>query len=127
MGTMAEYLEVMKNDPLEYKRQSGRTTRMFQRAVDAAKSGKMVVVLMKDMNSVNHWQDRIGGPVPGLSIEGMKFPTSPEIDWKEFKLIGLRSDHQLFIDHDVFESTFKYILKAWTVDDLPIDQLRQFA
>lgn len=120
-------MEEMKNHPLEYKRQSGRTTRMFQRAVDAANSGKQVVVLMKDRLSVDHWQNKIGGLVPGLSIEEMKVVPTPEVDWRNFKLIGVRSDHVLFIDHDVFESTFKPLLNAWTAYDLPLDQLRQFA
>lgn len=111
----------LRNDPLEYKRQSGRTTRMFQRAIRTAAT-KPVLVLMKDTHAVDHWKGKIG-EVPGLTIEGMKIKRTPEVDWDRLVLVGDRADHQLFIDHDVFESEFRTLFKHWVADDLPMNEL----
>jgi hypothetical protein len=106
-----------------YKRQTGRTTRMFEAAKAAAQSGKPVTVLMKDQARVNDWCTR-GWEVPGLEIIGLK-AKEDRIDWQNLKMKDHRANNQLFIDHDVFYSQFKDILREFTKYDAPVKDVPQ--
>jgi hypothetical protein len=119
----------IKNDPMDYfKRQSGRTTRMFEAAVAAAKAqsvlpeGKEVLILMKDMHSVDQLREKFKAQIPpNLQIINMKV-SMPELNWDELRFTsGPFKGRLLFIDHDVFYGWYKHILKAWTAYDRPID------
>lgn len=108
-------------DPLYQKDKTGRSTRMMLEAVQAVNDGKKAVVIFKDDHTAQIFRDKFG-PIPGLSLEPMKVKPSMEINWIEMKLEGERADHLLFLDHSIFESTFKHILRAWTKYDLPIKE-----
>lgn len=98
-----------------YKRQTGRTTRMFEAAKALAESGKPVTVLMKDERSADCWRER-GWEVPGLEIISMNARES-RVDWYAFKMTDHRANNELFIDHDVLYIQFKDALKAFTQYD----------
>lgn len=113
--------ESLKTDSVEFKFKTGRTTRMMQEVIELAKTGKPIVVLMKDEFTCAKWRAAIGN-VAGVAIEPMHLEPTTEVDWKEMKLVGTRANHALFIDHSVFESTFRHILKAWSKYDLHMDR-----
>lgn len=113
-------LEKLMQHPMEYKRQTGRTTRMIQEAIAVASQGKTVVVLMKDEHQAKLWRSVAGG-VQGIEIICMRL-RMPEFDWKTLTFTaGPHIKKKLLIDHDVFEAYQRDMLKAWTQYDLPID------
>lgn len=103
-----------------YKRQTGRTHRMFEAAVYAVNSGRSVTVLMKDENSAKHWIER-GWQIPGLEIIHLHVKdlgdTGSRIDWKNMKMLDHRANNKLYIDHDVIYSRFKEVLVKFTQFD----------
>lgn len=104
-----------------YKRQTGRTTRMFEAAKAVAESGKAVTVLMKDQASVDNWL-KLGWGVPGLEIINMR-AKEDRVDWKNLKMTDHRANNVLFIDHDVLYSQFKEVLREFTRYDLPVNDI----
>lgn len=109
---MSRKVESPSLSRLETQRQTGRTTRMFEQAVESAKSGKPTVVYMKDVHSVRIWLEKMGD-IPGLSIEPMRV-RMPDMDWSQLKIVsGPFANHEQFFDHDVIYCQFRHVLLAW--------------
>lgn len=118
--SLAEKVQGFATDPLEYSRQTGRTTRMMKEAAAVAESGKSVVVVFKDEMAAKHWRAKYAD-VNGLSVIPMK-ARMPELDWKEQRIIaGPYAFHQTFIDHDVIYLYHKELFKAYHQYDRPMD------
>jgi hypothetical protein len=103
-----------------YKRQTGRTHRMFEAAVYAVNSGRSVTVLMKDEKSAEDWRGR-GWEIPGLEIINLHAKDlsgdESRVDWKNMRMKDHRANNKLFIDHDVIYSRFKEVLVKFTQFD----------
>jgi hypothetical protein len=117
-NSIANYIEEMKRDPLEFKRQTGRTHRMMEAAINFAKTGIPTTVLFKDMHSVETWKAKFG-EVEGLELIPMRMHM-PEFDRRTMTFRDERAKHKVFIDHDVVYTEHKAILKLWSQFDLPI-------
>jgi hypothetical protein len=109
----------LKQDPMEFKRQSGRTTRMMEAAKAVARTGKAVVVVFKDERDAGYWRVKYAN-VAGMSVIPMKVKM-PELDWSQLKIVsGPYANHQTFLDHDTIFAYNKDVLKAWHQYDLPV-------
>jgi hypothetical protein len=115
-----KYTEDMKTDPFEFKRQTGRTTRMMEAAKAVAESGKPVVVVFRDDHQAKYWREKYSN-VAGMSIIHMRMST-PELDWAQMKFVtGPYAYHKTFLDHDVIYCWNKELFKAYVEYDRPLD------
>lgn len=114
-----QQIEKFKTDPLEYKRQTGRSMRMMLAAAQLASDGQKVLVTFKDEASANHWRQKFGG-IPTLTIKPMHRDT--EIDWQTLKIKGVTGYDSQFLDHDVIWAYNKAIFAAFNRYDLPMDR-----
>lgn len=116
MSNFAPHVLERLSDSDGIHRQTGRTTRMFVDAIEKAKAGHAVTVLLRDESMVRYWK-RVVGPVPGLEIIAAKI-NMPEFDWQTLKMTDHRANNKLFIDHDTFYHEYKNVIKTWTAYNL---------
>lgn len=115
------HFDQFKTDPIEYNRQTGRTTRMMEAAKGIAIQGAPVVVIFMDERSAGIWRQKYKD-VKGMTVIPMSV-NMPELDWKKLKITdGPYAYHQTFIDHDVLFVYNKELFKAYCRYDLPMDQ-----
>lgn len=120
MSAIEKTVEGFKTDPLEYSRQTGRTTNMMEAAKAVAESGKPVVVIFKDEISAAVWRQKYKD-VRGMSVIPMSV-RMPEFDWKQLKITdGPYAFHETFVDHDVIFAYHKDLFKAYHKYDRPMD------
>lgn len=111
-------LDTSKMSTEELFRQTGRTTRMVEAAVYRAREGRLVTIVMKDTAAVQWVLKYIEdmGKVPRIRVTHYNQNFEPIFDWATLKGIGVHSEHEMFIDHDViyfnnralFEAMSKY-------------------
>jgi len=120
MSAFSQEVEAFKTHPLEYARLTGRTTNMLNAAKAVAESGRPVVVIFKDMRTVESWQRKFGS-IKNMSLIPMKVKM-PELDWNQLKITeGIHKHSQTFIDHDVIYLYHKDLFKAYHAYDRPMD------
>jgi hypothetical protein len=89
--------------------QTGRTTRMIEKAVQLARAGRAVYVLVSYQNYVEDMEHRIQevwdrmypGSVHGIKVEGPKSGTG--FDWKRMRTPGAHPNCEFLLDHDLVE------------------------
>lgn len=109
------------------KRQTGRTTRMLKKALEADQAGKAVYVLcLKEaipytknllLEIVN--DDSLGHKLfNNIKFESLSSIGERNIDWKNKRIYGAHSNCQLFIDHAVYSEMFSHVLNDYCEYDL---------
>lgn len=115
------------------KRQTGRTTRMLKKALEADQAGKAVYVLclkeaipytknlllkvVKD-DSLSKG-DSLGHKLfNNIKIESLVSIGERNIDWKNKSIYGAHSNCQLFIDHAVYSQMFSHVMNGYCEYDL---------
>jgi hypothetical protein len=107
---------------LEYKRQSGRTSRMTEAAIAAFKSGKPVYIMVLSEHYSVQEMMRLLKDYPEIIVE--RESKAEEFDWFQQKFLkGPYVNHEVFVDHQVFEGVFRKVLDSWTRFDLPPDSI----
>ena len=120
MNEVQKLVKELETHPFEFKRLTGRTTRMMEAAKAMAESGKPVVVVFKDEHNAKFWRDKYDN-VPGLSVVPMKVKM-PELDWESMKFsAGPYAHHKTFIDHDVIYLWNRHLFDAYCEYDRPLD------
>ncbi len=102
--------KAMINTVLE---RTGRTTRMVQHAVELAKQGRAVYVVMANDHQAQEFQKII----PTQS--GIKFETHlSNLDWETMRLLGAHPNCVVLVDHYVIERRFSAMLEMLHAYDL---------
>jgi hypothetical protein len=111
---------------LEYKRQTGRTTRMLADVKMTFEEGKDCVIIVRDcdheirriaylldMPIPNSWNDK-----PNIIL--LRHDMITNFDWTTLKFTdGPYVDAEVFVNHDVLEDVYRHILNIWTKYDEP--------
>lgn len=106
-------MESPKKTTMEALRRTGRTTRMLERAVELAKKGKRVCVVVKshDKNSIkSQLQDMWAACMP-YGHGSISVTTADEsFDWNTMRVVGSSFEVVHLIDHWVLESRYRQVI-----------------
>lgn len=103
---------------IEKNKQTGKTSRMMEKAVELAKNGKFVYVVTHDKNMVDYCKRKISKEnmhfLNSLKIQvnSVSECNSGSIDWDNLRLRGYPNSC-LLLDHYVLEIKFSSILNSW--------------
>jgi len=107
---------------LQNKRATGRTTRMFQRAIEAARQGRAVYVFVASgliRRRLEHSLLEAGEyelvRTAAIKVE-IGLPRGFEWDPVP-RVVGMHPNCEVLIDHDLIERQFGSILEAWCAFD----------
>ena len=97
-------------DAIESKRMTGRTTRMLEEAVRAAKEGHAVYVVMADQRQIAMYR-------ASPRYKGIKFETFDglrlSLDIETLRMRGAHPNCRLFVDHYAIERRFGALIREW--------------
>lgn len=111
--------DLSKMSTEELFRQSGRTGRMIDDAVETAQKGHAVVIVMKDTMHVDLVKERVKD-VTGITVthynpNSANYPAP--FSWATLQGIGKFKEHKVFIDHDVIYFNNRHLFEAATKYD----------
>lgn len=100
-------------------RQTGRTTRMLQAAIEAARAGRAVYVVAADHNHVRYMLDMLQDLIQvddRRLLNSIKIETPVQLGNFDYMTLGLRGAHpncKVFVDHFTLERLFPAIIQAF--------------
>ena len=93
-------------------RQTGRTTRMVEEAIDLANKGRAVYILADNYNHAENIRELFG---EDPETYGIKIETEGDLgnfDWQTLSLRGAHKNCIVLIDHYTIENKFSRIIEA---------------
>lgn len=103
------------------KRQTGRTTRMLEHAVELSKQGKTVYVIAADKDHVKRLQYMIHKMTDGAD-HGIKVTTQIKmrnLDLLTMEILGAPKNCKVLVDHHAIEEEFAPLLEMLMRYDSP--------
>ena len=101
---------------IDKKRQTGRTTRMMQYAVEEAKAGKAVYIVFSTIHECERLSRDIDHSL-GIKFETRASLGRNSLDFRHMQITGAHPNVLLLVDHHVLEQEFSRVLEMWSQFD----------
>lgn len=100
-----------QTDDKHCRRQSGRTTRLLEEAINLVRAGRAVYVIGADKQHCWHLKNAAGLLAPEVEITFETPETLSNFDWETFRLRGAHPNCIVLVDHFTIETHFSRLIE----------------
>lgn len=99
---------------IDFKRRTGRTSRMLERAIQLANAGRAVYVIAANTREKLRLSEMLS---TDTSIKVETPESCGNFDWRTLSLTGAHPNCVVLVDHFAIEINFNRLLEEWSAYD----------